>query len=91
MRPVGNRLAALVLDSLMRGANSLERARRRRAVGEDDLLGIAGGDEQPPDGIARQFSREEEPIDRTVEREFGGGASEDEEHHVPITPDPPNN
>jgi hypothetical protein len=69
--------------------DALEGPRRRRRVGEDDLLRVRGRGEEPPDRIARQLPGEEQPVHRAVERELGGRAGEDQEDHVAVAPDRP--
>ena len=88
--PIGNSFAALALDRLVSRSDPIERARGRWFVGEHDLLSIARGGEEAADGVARDLSGEEQPVHRAVERELGGGAGEDEEDHVSVAPNPPN-
>jgi hypothetical protein len=56
---------------------------------EDDVLGIGGGREKAADRVVGHLAGEEQPIDGAIERELGGGAREDQQHHVRITPDAP--
>src|SRR4051812_12559563 len=88
MRPLRDGLAALAFDHCMNGADALQRARGGVRVGEDDLLRIPRGREEAADRIARHFPCEEQPVDRAIQRELGGGAGEDEEHYVSVAPDP---
>ena len=87
--PVRDALAALLLDCLMNRSNSIERSRGGPLIGEDDVLRVARRREEPANGIAWQLTREEQPIDRAIQRELGGTAGEDKEHHVSVTPNPP--
>ena len=89
MSPIRDGVTALALDRLVRRPDPIESARRGQLVGEHDPLSVRRGREEPADGITWQLPGEEQPIHRPVEREFGGRAREDEEHHVSITPDPP--
>jgi hypothetical protein len=70
-------------------ADAVQRARSGQLVREDDPLRIRRRREEPPDWIAWQLAGEEQPVDRAVERELGGRAREDQEHHVSVAPDPP--
>lgn len=87
--PIRDGLAALALDGVVCRPDPIERARGGQFVGEDDPLSVARGDEEPADGIARQFPGEEQPVDRTVEGELGGRPGEDEEDSISISPNPP--
>jgi hypothetical protein len=86
--PIRDALAALALDGLMNRSNPIQGAGGGQLIREDDLLGVARGGEEPADRIAWQLPGEEEPVDRTVERELGCRAGEDEENHVSIPPNP---
>lgn len=87
--PVRDLLAPLALHRLMDRADPRQRPRGGRCVGEDDPLRIARRGEEAADGIGRQLSGKEQPVDRAVQRELGGGAGKDQEHHVSISPDAP--
>ena len=89
--PVGNGLATLSLDSTVDGADPLERASRCLFVRENDLLSVARRGDQAANGVPWQFSRKEQPVDGTIERELGGASGEHEQHRVHIAPDPPHN
>lgn len=87
--PIRNDLAALAFDGLMHRADPVERVPGGERVRKNDLLSVARGCEEPPDGIAGEFPREEQPVDGAIERELGGTTSEDEEQHIPVSPDFP--
>jgi hypothetical protein len=87
--PIRDGLAALALDCPVNRSDPIERARGGELVREDDLLSVARGDEEPADWIGGQLPGEEQPVDSAVERELGGRTSEDEEHDIPVAPDPP--
>lgn len=88
VRPVGNSPAALGLDGLVRCPDPLERARCGQHIGEDDVLRVCRRGKKPADRIGRQLPREEQPVNRAIQRELGGGAGENEQHHVAVPPDP---
>src|SRR5262245_20829211 len=69
-------------------SDAVERTGRGDLVGEDDLLCVTRGCEEPPDGIVRHPPGEEQPVDRAIERELGGGSGKDEEDHISVAPDP---
>ncbi len=66
------------------------RSRLRRAVAsssEGDVLGEAGGGEEPPERVGGQLAGVEEPIDGPVQGELGRRPGEGEEDRVGIAPD----
>ena len=85
------------VELLMEGApitivedGQLLRDRMRRArVDEGDVLGEAGGGEEPPERVGGQLAGVEEPVDGPVQGELGRRPGEDEQDRIGIAPDGP--